>query len=145
MEKSFFEKELRKLFENSEVLDAPCFAGRVCMARLTDTSNVKLEFVTLGTVEHYEGIKATMLNRNEGQIDLAVFRFADILGKKEIPGNPNFRDGVYPYVWKYNGKYEWYAYEPTPRDSELMTETIDGYLVMFQEPVQSQGMAHQMR
>ena len=140
---NFFEQELRKLFEGSDTISDPRFTSRVCMARLTDTTNVKLEFVTLGTHEHYEGIKATVFNRNEGQIDSTVFRFADILVKKAIPGNPYLKDGVYPHVWKSGDKYEWYAYKPTPGDMEIMTEAVDNYLEMFQEPVQSQGM--QMR
>jgi hypothetical protein len=142
---NFFEQELRKLLEGSETIADPRFTGRVCLARLTDTTNVKLEFVTLGTHEHYEGIKATILNRTEGQIDSTVFRFADILGKKAIPDNPNFRNGLYPHIWKYNDKLEWYAYKPTPRDMEIITETVDSYLTAFQEPVQTQVMTQQMR
>jgi hypothetical protein len=140
---NFFEQELRKLFEGSEAITDPRFTGRVCLARLTDTTNVKLEFVTLGTHEKYEGIKATVLNRSEGQVDSTVFRFSDILGKKDIPGNPNFRNGLYPYVWKYNDKYEWYAYGLTPGDIEMITDTVDNYLEMFQEPIQSQVMMTQ--
>ena len=142
---NFFEQELRKLFANSAALTDPRFTGRVCLARLTDTTNVKLEFVTLGHADHYEGIKATVMNRSEGQIDSTVFRFADILGKKAVPDNPNFKGGVYPYAWKYNDKCEWYAYKPTPRDFEQITDTVDSYLELFQEPVQSQGMSQQMR
>jgi len=142
---NFFEQELRKLFENSETLTDPRFTGRVCMARLTDSTTVKLQFDTIGTYERYEGIRATVFNRNEGKIDSTMFRFADILGRKSIPGNPNFRDGIYPYVWKYNDKVEWYAYKPTPGDMEKITETVDSYLEMFQSPVQSQGMSQQMR
>jgi len=142
---NYFEQELRKLFENSETLDDARFTGRLCMARLTDTTNVKLEFVTLGTANKYEGIKATVLNRSEGQIDSTVFRFADILGKKNLQGNPYLKDGVYPYIWKYNDKYEWYAYKPTPGDFERITNTVDSYLEIFQEPIQTQGMTQQMR
>lgn len=39
---------------------------------------------------------------------------------------------------------EWYAYKPTPRDLEMITDTVDSYLEMFQEPVQRQGMTQQM-
>ena len=140
---NFFEQELRKLFEGSEALTDPRFTGRVCVARLTDTTNVKLEFVIHDTHEKYEGIKATVFNRNEGQIDSTVFRFRDILGKKALPGNPYLKEGVYPYIWTYNDKPEWYAYKPTPRDMEMITDAVDSYLEMFQEPVQTQGM--QMR
>jgi hypothetical protein len=144
MEKNFFERELRKLFEGSETLGDPRFAGRICMARLSETTNVKLTFVTLGFADKYDGIEAKVLNRNEGPIDTAVFRFADILGRKAIPNNPNFRDGLYPHVWKTGGKYEWYAYRPTPGDFELIADTVSGYLEMFKTPVQTQGMTQQM-
>ena len=130
---NFFEKELRKLFENNGSLENPRFTGRVCLARLTDTTNVKLEFVTHGTHEKYEGIRATIINRSEGPVDSTVFRFDDILGKKAIPNNPNFRDGLYPFFWKTNDKYEWYAYKPTPRDAEIISEAVDSYLEVFQE------------
>ena len=142
---NFFEQELRKLFEGSEIISDARFTGRVCIARLTDSTNVKLKFVTMGTHEQYEGIEATVLNRTEGKIDSTVFLFSDILGKKTVPGNTFSREGVVPYVWTYSGKSEWYAYKPTPRDFEIITETVDTYLEAFQEPVQSQGMGLQMR
>ena len=141
---NFFEKELRRLFECSESITDPCFAGRVCIGRLTDNTNVKLEFVTLGTHGKYAGVKATVFNRQDGQIDSTVFQFADILGKKAVPGNPNFVNGVYPYFWQYSGQYEWYAYKPIPQDMEAITDAIDSYLDMFREPAQTQGMVQQM-
>ena len=142
---NFFEQELRKLFEGSEAITDPRFTGRVCVARLTDTANVKLEFVIHDTHEKYEGIKATVFNRGEGQIDSTVFRFADILGKCKIPDHPSFKDGLFPYFWSGGRGYEWYAYKPTPADFEKITGTVDSYLEMFQEPVQTQGLSQQFR
>ena len=52
--------------------------------------------------------------------------------------------GLYPHVWKCDDKFEWYAYKPTPRDFEVIADTVNSYLEMFQEPIQSQGMAQQM-
>ncbi len=141
---NFFEQELRKLFADSDALRDIRFTGRVCVARLTDTTNVKLEFVTLGHADHYEGIKATVLNRREGQIDSTVLRFADLLGRKPVPGNPNFTGGVIPHVIKLSDKYAWYAYTPTPRDFEIIAETMDSYLEVFAEPVQTQDMTMEM-
>ncbi len=141
---NFFEQELRKLFADSDALRDIRFSGRVCLARLTDTTNVKLEFVTLGHADHYEGIKATVLNRREGQIDSTVLRFTDLLGKKPVPGNPNFTNGVHPHVVRFGDKYEWYAYKPTPRDFEIISETMDSYLEVFAEPIQTQNMTMEM-
>lgn len=145
MEENFFEQELRKLFENSETLGDPRFTGRVCVARLTDTTNVKLSFVTLGSADTYVGVEAKVFNRNDGPIDTAIFRFVDILGRKAIPGNPNFKEGVSPHFWRSNGKYEWYAYKPGPGDFERLAAAIDSYLEIFQAPVQAQDIHQQMR
>ena len=135
---NFFEKELRKLFENSEALNAPRFTGRVCLARLTDATNVKLEFVTLGIYEKYEGIKATVINRSEGQVDSTVFRFADILGKRGI------LDNLYAHVWKYNDQYEWYAYQPTPGDFEIISDAVGRYLEVYKDLSHDQDMSQQI-
>jgi hypothetical protein len=142
---NFFEQELRKLFENSETISDARFTGRICIGRLTDSTTVKLQFDTIGTYERYECIRATVLNRNEGKIDFTVFRFADILSRKSIPGNQYLKDGVYPHVGKYNDKYEWYAYKPTPGDMEMIAGAVESYLEMYQEPTQTQGMSQQMK
>jgi hypothetical protein len=137
---NFFEKELRKLFENDPVMYDIRFVGRTCIGRLTDTTNVKLKFVTMGAHEKYDGIEATVLNRLEGEIDSNIFQFKDILGAILV-NNRNFSNGVKPYIWDgaLKGGYEWYAYEPTPADYEKITEAIDEYMEIFQEPIMSQG------
>ena len=138
---NFFEQELRKLFENSETLTDPRFTGRVCLARLTDSTTVKLEFDTIDTFEKWEGVRATVMNRSEGKIDTTMFRFADILGKIAVRG---FENGVYPHIIeKADRSHTWYAYQPTPGDMEQIADTVDSYLEMFQEPVQTQGMNQQ--
>jgi hypothetical protein len=134
MAKDFFEQELRKLFENSTVLSDIRFPGTICVARLTDTVNVKLAFVTLDRADHCAGIKVDMINRDSGEsVDTTVFRFADILGKKAVPGNPNFTKGVYPHIRKNGEEYAWYAYKPMPQDFEAMADAVNDYLEIFKE------------
>jgi hypothetical protein len=143
MAENFFERELRKLFGNDPVMYDVRFAGRACVGRLTDTTNVKLRFVTMGTHEHYEGIEATVLNRLEGKIDSNIFRFKDILGAKPVNNNPNFPNSVMPHIWNggLSSTYEWYAYKPASADYEKISETVDTYMEVFQEPVMSQGQS----
>ena len=125
----FFEDELRKMFgKNSPISDAR-FVGRACIGRLGETTNVKLEFVTMGTFERYEGLKAAIFNRNDGPIDSNTFRFADTLGHK-VSGD---RNGKMPYVWKY-GVYEWYGYKPDTSDYAAVAKEVNSYLEMFLEP-----------
>jgi hypothetical protein len=61
-----------------------------------------------------------------------------------VPGNPNFKDGINPHVWKHGENYEWYACQPTPGDFEKIAGAVDSYLEMFQEPVQSQERTQEM-
>jgi hypothetical protein len=130
----FFENELQKIFgKNSPIKDAR-FVGRACVGRLDETTNVKLEFITLGTHEKYEAIKATILNRKEGVIDSNIFRFADMLGKNVQKLNDN-KDK--PYCWSYDGKHEWYGYKPTITDYAAVANEVNNYLEIFLEHEQS--------
>ena len=87
----------------------------------------------MGTSDHYEAIKATIINRNDGPVDAVTLRFSDLFGKKAV-SNPNFRDGVIPYIWKYGDKIEWYVYKPTKADYDQISEAINDYLDVYREP-----------
>ncbi len=87
---------------------------------------------TKGYADHYAGIRLTALDKNSGTIDSTTLKFKDIWGKKKI-NNPNFRDGLVPYAWAYNGVIEWYGYQSTPRDFEQLSEQINNYAELFME------------
>ena len=127
----FFESELRKLFENgAPILDAR-FVGRACIARLGETTIVKLEFARL-ECSNYEALKATVMNRGEGAIDTHVFRFADILGKKP---RRDLSGSVMPHIWeKINGETGWYSYIPCAADYRAIAAAVNSYLEVFREP-----------
>ena len=129
---AFFEDELKKIFGNSPVISDARFVGRSCIGRLGDTTNIKLEFVTLGTRDKYEGIKATVFNRNEGVIDVNVFRFSDILGMKPSKNNPS--NIVDPRIWVYNNMPEWYAFKPSAADYSIIAAPVNSYLEVFLDP-----------
>lgn len=132
---NFFEKELKKLVGQSNALADPRYIGRACYGRVSENIRVKLQFITMGTHEHYEALKATLINNTEGEIDSSIVRFRDIWGIKPSD-NPNFRDGVNPHIWTYQGKSEWYVYEPTPADYEKLADNVDEYLEMFSEDME---------
>ena len=134
-----FEKELRRLFADGEVVGEPVFVGRACFGRLDEDRLARLEFVTLHTADKFEALKATVLNSSQGQIDSLLIRFDELWGAKPV-NNPNFRDGITPFMWTDNGETEWYAYRPTPADMERLKDEVAEYLAVFQEPVQGQGM-----
>ena len=86
----------------------------------------------MGHADHYAGIRLTALDKSNGTIDSTTLKFKDIWGKKKI-NNPNFSDGLVPHAWAYNGVTEWYVYQPTPRDFELLSEQINSYAELFME------------
>ncbi len=133
---NFFEQELRKLFEDGEIIQSPSFAGRTCLGRLGGDLRARAEFVTMGYADHYEALRLTVLNRTDGAVDKTTLRFKDILGIKQVPGNPNFRSGLAPYIWDDRGNAEWYAYQPTAADRQALRQAASQYLDVFQERTQ---------
>ena len=132
---TFFEQELRKIV--GDVYPDATFVGRACYVRLSDMNRAKIQFTTCGTADHYEALQMTILNRSDGQIDTLRLRFKDVLGTKAVPNNPNFRNGISPHAWTYNGKTEWYGCHPNSRDYEKLTDAVSDYLDVFQEQTQT--------
>ena len=57
----------------------------------------------------------------------------EIWGKKSVPGNPNFRDGVSPHLWLNGDKLGWYAYQPTTKDFDILSESVKEYASIFKD------------
>lgn len=131
---NFFEQELHRLFSRNAVFENPKFTGRACFGDLGKENRVKLQFVTLGYADHYEGLKATVLNRTDGPVDSNLFRFGDIWGKKQV-SNPNFREGIIPHIWMDNNAPDWYVYHPTDADFRRLAAEVNTYLEVFLDRV----------
>ena len=139
---SFFVQELGRLFGDGQVIRNPTYSGRSCFGTLGKDLRVRARFITTGYADHYDSLKITVLNRTDGPVDTLVLKLKDLLGKKSVPGNPNFREGVSPHIWDNYGKQEWYAYHPTAADYEVIRQAAKQYLDVFrdrqQERVQDQ-------
>ena len=131
---TFYEKELRKIVEPNYP-DAT-YVGRACYVRLNEMNRAKIQFITNGIASHYESLRVTILNKQDGDVDNLVLRFSDLLGKKMV-SNPNFRDGVMPHIWDDHGKVDWYVYHPTSQDYQKLSNAVNDYLDIFQEQVQT--------
>lgn len=127
---NFFEQELRKLAASCDAVSNPVFAGRACYGDLGGDNRVKLQFITTGHADHYGTLKATVLNRTDGEVDTLLFRFSDIWGSKRV-SNPNFREGVTPHIWTDGSESEWYVYQPTAADFKQLAGTVSAYLDVF--------------
>ena len=116
-----FEQELHKLFGNNKVFEETRIVGNTCYGMLTDNIRVKINFQTGGVADHYDRLKVTLLNRNEGPIDNMVIRFCDLWGRKQV-SNPNFKDGIAPHLWS------GYAVSYTHLGSLILTAIVPAYL-----------------
>lgn len=130
---TFFEQELKKIVE--PVCSDATYVGRACYVRLSEANRAKLQFVTCGYASHYDAIRATVLNKHEGEVDTLMLRFSDLLGTKRV-SNPNFREGISPYVWDDHGKVDWYVYHPTRQDYQALSKAVSEYLEVFMEQTQ---------
>lgn len=130
---NFFESELRRLFEDGQLMDDPIFSGRICMGTLGKDVRVRVQFITGMIASQYDALKISVLNRTEGAIDTHVLKFKDVLGKKAVPGNSNFREGVYPYIWDDHGEANWYAYHPDLADRSAIRKAVGQYLDVFRD------------
>jgi len=128
-----FERELQKLFDQGSNLIEVNYVGRVCYGKVNSNIRAKVEFVTCNVIDRYDGIRITLINKNDGEIDRNTLLFKDVLGHKQV-SNPNFKDGIDPHLWSYGGNLEWYVYKPTEQDYRKLNSTINTYLGIFQEP-----------
>ena len=96
---NFFEQELWYLFGDEQVIDTPYCSGQSCYGTLDRDLRVRIQFISTHISGQYDALKLTVLNRINGPVDIQVLKLGDILGKKPIPGNPNFREGVAPHIW----------------------------------------------
>lgn len=140
---TFFEQELRKLFDHDAVFADARFAGNVCYGRLNEDVRIKARFVTCGCADNYEALRITLINRREGEIDSSLLRFSDLWGRKQT-SNPNFKEGVFPHIWDDRGKAGWYVYQPNKADYQQLKNTVQTYLSVFQEPVQEPEIGQKM-
>lgn len=140
---TFFEQELNKLFGKDNGLQDVQIVGNACYGRLSGDIRVKIHFITGRIADHYEALKVTLINRREGPIDSMVLHFRDIWGVKKV-NNPNFRDGICPYIWKDGRETDWYVYRPSKEDYGQLSKAVNDYLEVFREPVQEQHLEQKM-
>jgi len=127
---NYFEQELRRVAGACGGVINSTFAGRACYGDLGGDNRVKLEFVTRGHADRYAALKATILNRTEGEVDSLLLLFEDTWGKRPV-SNTNFREGIIPYIWTGDRKNEWYVYRPNDADIKQLAAELGAYLEVF--------------
>ena len=64
---NFFENNLRKMFENSEVIDNPYFCGNCMIGRLDEDVRIKVRFTTEGVSDSYPALAVI-----DGEYDVKI-------------------------------------------------------------------------
>lgn len=141
---STFKKELEKIFGNDAVCTDTTYVGTTCYEKISDILRVRAEFIDRSVVGWYDALKISIINRNEGVIDSAVIGFGSVLGVKKV-SNPNFQNGISPYMWINGGKLDWYVYKVSSKDYEALADAVKNYLDVFREPVQEMNSRLEQR
>ncbi len=132
---TFFERELRRMFEDTDIIQEPKISGKTLLGKLDDDLRIKLSFVTTGVAKHYDAIKLSIINRTDGLVDSEVFKFGDIIGEQRL----NDGSKINPYIWDYDGTLDWYQ-AISISDKAQIADTILDYAEMYQGESQSAGM-----
>ena len=88
---TFFEKELHRLFDDSECISEDAvFAGKTMIAPIGEDLRAKVQFVYTNTHAKYDALRLTIINRHEGTVDsgyfVKMFKVAtDVAEKLDLP------------------------------------------------------------
>lgn len=140
---TFFEQELQKVFGKDMGLSDIRIVGNACYGSLSADIRMKAYFDIDRVADNYVMLRIKMVNRREGMIDCVSLRFSDLLGKKKV-NNPNFRDGIYPHIWKDGSNVKWYVYQPDAADYRKISQAAGDYLDVFRESAQEMQMGQTM-
>ena len=134
---NFYERQLKRMFSDigSQSTDT-VFAGKAMLSKISDDLRAKVEFVTGRMASQYEGLKLSIIHKNEGIIDSQSFMFHEIIGLKGAARDRR------PHVWDDNGKAAWFGYEPTTAELETIGSKVEDYISMYAdlELTESNGM-----
>ncbi|MGN0492177.1 MAG: hypothetical protein ACI4F7_00890 [Acutalibacteraceae bacterium] len=125
---NFYEKEMRTMFGDTDIIHDAKFCGRTMLGKLDDELRVKLQLISTFISGQYNAVQATVINRTDGTVDKQTFKFADIIGKQKR----NNLDEIEPHIWEYNGKTEWYI-PVTATQKAQIADTVLGYVEIYQD------------
>lgn len=123
---NFYEQEMRQMFQGKPLFQDAKFTGRTMLAKLDDDLRVKFQFVFTHIADHYDAIRATVINRTDGEVDKETFKFADAIGKINFRGMT-----IDPYIWQYHDDISWYGFKISNQQRAAIAETVVSYLSMY--------------
>lgn len=125
---NFYEKELRTMFGDTDIIHDAKFCGKTMLGKLDDELRIKLQLISTTLSRQNNAIRATIINRTDGVVDKQTFKFADIIGMQKRKN----LDEIEPHIWEYNGKPGWYI-PITASQKARIADTILEYVEMYQD------------
>ena len=120
---TFYEKELHRLFDDSERISMDTvFAGKTMITKIGEDLRAKVQFVNTKISGQYDALRLTIINRHEGTVDSETLKFSDIIGMK---GDRT------PHVWDDGERVDWYIYKPTAYEYKLISDAVEDYISMY--------------
>ena len=132
---NFFEEELRKLFGNGEVIEAPVFLGGVCAGTLDSDLRVRAEFVATAEKDEYDALLVRVVNRGGGEVDRLTLRFTDVWGKKPRKKSPQTAEDTEPCVVASANRADW-VITPDDGDRRILRERVGQYLNVYRQKME---------
>lgn len=125
---NFYEKEMRMMFGNSNIIHDPHFVGGTMIGKLGGDLRVKIELIWTDTYQKYDAARVTVINRTGGTVDCHAFRFSDIIGKLRNKAN----DLVDPFIGQYGRSPEWYPTLTVSQKAQI-ADSILNYVEMYHD------------
>ena len=123
---NFYEQQLKNMFPELDTKSGDTvFAGKAMLSVISDDLRAKVEFVTGRIAGQYEGLRLSIINKNEGVIDSQSFMFHEIIGMK---GSARDRK---PLVWDDNGNANLFGYVPTTSELTKIGSKVEDYIWMY--------------
>lgn len=123
---NFYEQQFKRMFPELDTKSGDTvFAGKAMLSVISDDLRAKVEFVTGRVASQYEGLRLSIINKNEGVIDSQSIMFHEIIGMK---GSDRDRK---PHVWDDNGNANWFGYVPTASELTKIGSKVEDYIWMY--------------
>lgn len=126
---NFFENEMRKMFEETDIVTDKKFTGKTMLGKLDDDKLLKLQFISTNSYEHCDAILVSIIWKNKGVLDKETIRFSDVVG---MYNRGSGLEKIEPHMWIYNGEAEWYTPLSNAQKKEIASAVMD-YAEMYQD------------
>lgn len=93
--------------------------------RIDDNRRARIELVIVSCTDHYQALRVTILDKNDGPIDKKTFLFKDYLGSAKFMTSP--RGVEYQII----GRLGWEWHLVTPESMLPICEAIEKYIGVF--------------